>query len=134
MQRNASPQIHSRFEPQILARCASLLTQCRNLLALIFAGLALITLPQKTVADIIPDGCKFNGIFIALGVDKQTAHVGDTLLYSLVVGNAPFPACRAEQIVCSIITPDGVSHPITLTRTILNPGDSDTYNNVVSYV
>jgi hypothetical protein len=91
-------------------------------------------LAQHAVAEIIPPGCTFNGIFISLGVDKQNAHVGDTLSYSMVIGNSPFPACRAEQISASIVTPDGVSHPITLSRTILNPGDFDTYENVATYV
>src|SRR5262249_23729308 len=135
MQSKASPPNHSSsFESQTSAGFSSLRARFSNLFGLLVASLALIGLAQKSAAEIIPDGCKFNGIFIALVVDKQTAHVGDTLFYSLVIGNAPFPACRAEGIVTSIITPDGVTHPMTLKRTVLNPGESDTYDNVVSYV
>lgn len=96
-------------------------------------ALALGALPGAQ-AEIIPPGCAGNGYGISLFVDKPTAHVGDTLNYSLYVGNQVFPACRAEQIVANIVTPDGVTHPIQLTRTILDPGQSDIYENVVTYV
>jgi uncharacterized repeat protein (TIGR01451 family) len=51
--------------------------------------LSLLTFGQHAFAEIIPPGCTFNGVFISLGVDKQNAHVGETISYSAVVGNAP---------------------------------------------
>ncbi len=84
-------------------------------------------------ADESPAGCTGSGLGISLFADKLDAHVGDTVCYSAMVFNTVFPACLADQIVASVTTPDGVVHPITLTRTILNPGDSDFYTNVVCY-
>src|SRR6185436_1633873 len=40
----------------------------------------------------------------------------------------------ATGIRAFIVTPDGITNPITLRRTSLVPGDSDFYTNVVSYV
>lgn len=113
-------------------RRASFLTRWWSCLLPIIA-LAFGALPGLR-AEIIPPGCTGNGYGISLFVDKPTAHIGDTLNYSLLVGNLQFPACRAEQITASIVTPDGVTHQIELRRTILDPGQSDIYENVVSYV
>ena len=99
----------------------------------ILAAAAALVLGGAAHAEINPPDCKFNGIYIYLGVDKQVAHVGDQVFYSLVIGNGDFPSCRAQQIAASITTPDGVVHPLTLSRTTLNPGESDSYENVVSY-
>jgi hypothetical protein len=62
------------------------------------------------------------------------ARVGDTLSYTLLLSNEEFPACQAEMIAANIITPDGVSHPIDVRRRTLDPGQSDLYRDVVSYV
>jgi uncharacterized repeat protein (TIGR01451 family) len=81
-----------------------------------------------------------------LGIDLYTSlpdvHIGDTIYYSVLVANAPFPACDAGQtnpasagaIQAFVVTPDGVTNNLTLRRTFLAPGDSDYYTNVVSYV
>jgi uncharacterized repeat protein (TIGR01451 family) len=79
---------------------------------------------------------------ISLFTSLPDVHIGDTIHYSANVFNAPFPACDAGDtnaasagaIYAFIVTPDGVTNHITLRRTFLAPGDTDTYNNVVSYV
>ena len=85
-------------------------------------------------ADQDPVDCRGSGLGIALFVDKPQAHVGDTLYYSALVYNNPFPACKASEIQAWITTPDGVKHSINLRRTVLRPGESDTYDNVATYV
>ena len=65
-------------------------------------------------------------------------HIGDTLFYSINVFNG-IPnsgriVCDATNIQASIVTPDGVTHPISLLRTYLHQGESDFYPDVVSYV
>lgn len=85
-------------------------------------------------ADIIPPGCSGNGYGISLFVDKPVTRVGDTLSYTLLLSNQEFPACQAEMIAANIITPDGVTHPIEVRRRTLDPGQSDLYRDVVSYV
>lgn len=81
-----------------------------------------------------PPGCQGSGLGIALFVDKPQAHVGDTLNYSVLVYNNPFPSCKASSISAWVVTPDGVTNSITLRRTTLNPGESDNYQNVAKYV
>ncbi len=85
-------------------------------------------------AENIPPGCKGNGLGISLFVSQGEARVGDTLYYSLQISNQEFPACRATDIQSVIVTPDGDEHEIVLRRTTLNPGESDFYDKVVSYV
>jgi uncharacterized repeat protein (TIGR01451 family) len=82
----------------------------------------------------IPPGCTGSGLGISLFTDKINAHVGETICYSALVFNTPFPACLAENVAAGIVTPDGVTNRITLRRTTLNPGDSDFYTNVVCYI
>ena len=84
-----------------------------------------------------PPGCVGSAIGISLFGSSADVHVGDTLFYSASVFNgiAGNPtSCDASNIVASITTPDGVVHPITLTRTYLSHAQSDFYTNVVSYV
>src|SRR5262245_59410081 len=65
---------------------------------LIGCAVILVSFCQSMLADIIPPGCQGNGYGISLFVSKQIAHVGDTLLYTVVASNEPFPACQAENI------------------------------------
>lgn len=81
-----------------------------------------------------PPGCSGSGLGIALFVDKPQAHLGDTLNYSALVYNSPFPACKASGITAWLVTPDGVTNVINLRRNVLNPGESDNYPNVATYV
>jgi uncharacterized repeat protein (TIGR01451 family) len=85
-------------------------------------------------ADISPPGCTGSGLGISLFSDKTVVSAGDTIHYSALVFNTPFPACDASGISAQIVTPDGLVNPITLLRTNLFPGDSDFYSNVVAYV
>lgn len=84
-----------------------------------------------------PPGCTGSGLGILLFTDSPDVHVGDTLNYSVTVfngtGTGPL-VCDATEIQAFVITPDGVSHPITLARTTLTSGQSDYYKNVVTYV
>ena len=93
-------------------------------------------------ADRNPAGCLGSGLGISLFTSLPDVHIGDTISYSITVFNAPFPACDAGEtnpatagaIKAFVVTPDGVTNNITLRRTFLAPGDSDSYPNVVSYV
>ncbi len=93
-------------------------------------------------ADRNPPGCLGSGLGINLFTSLPDVHIGDTISYSITVFNAPFPACNAGEtnpafagaIKAFVVTPDGVTNNITLRRTFLAPGDSDSYTNVVSYV
>ena len=98
------------------------------IVGLLWAGLT------STVADQDPVGCSGSGLGIALFVDKPQAHIGDTLSYSALVYNSPFPACKASAIRAWVVTPDGVTNQINLKRVVLNPGESDTYTGVATYV
>src|ERR1035437_10071398 len=85
-------------------------------------------------ADRTPAGCTGSGLGISLFTSIPDVHIGDTLFYSVLVFNTPFPACNASEIQAWVVTPDGVTNTVTLLRTTLEPGQSDLYNNVVSYV
>ncbi|MCL5097740.1 MAG: hypothetical protein M1608_09480 [Candidatus Omnitrophica bacterium] len=89
---------------------------------------------SSVVADQDPPGCAGSGLGIALFVDKTQAHVGDTLKYSALVYDYPFPACKASEVQAWVVTPDGVTNQIKLVRTVLNPGVSDYYENIATYV
>ncbi len=85
-----------------------------------------------------PPGCNGSGLGISLFTSSPDVHVGDTLTYGIYVFNG-IPnsgrlVCDAEGIQAFIVTPDGVSHPITLVRTYLSQGQGDYYGDVVSYV
>jgi uncharacterized repeat protein (TIGR01451 family) len=88
-------------------------------------------------ADQNPPGCTGSGLGILLYTSASDVHIGDTLTYSVTVfnGTGVGPVvCNATSITAFIITPDGISHPISLVRTNLSNGQSDYYPNVVSYV
>jgi uncharacterized repeat protein (TIGR01451 family) len=104
-------------------------------LTLLLAGLAFLSFgAPRAHADVSPPGCTGSGLGISLFAHASDLHIGDTLTYSVLVFNTPFPACDASGIVAGIVTPDGRTNMITLKRTTLVPGDSDTYTDVVSYV
>lgn len=88
-------------------------------------------------AHISPVGCTGSGLGINLFTDAPEVNIGDTVSFSVLVFNgAPGgpTVCDATGITASVVTPDGVNHPITLTRTALSDGESDFYPDVVSYV
>ena len=101
------------------------------------ALLLLVFALPKAQAHASPPGCTGSGLGILLFTDSPDVHIGDTLNYSVTVfngtGNGPI-VCDAEGIQAFIVTPDGVTHPITLRRTALSNGESDYYKNVVTYV
>lgn len=82
----------------------------------------------------IPAGCRGSGLGISLFVSENSAAIGDTLVYDALVFNTAFPACQATEITASVTTPDGVVHPIVLRRNLLNPSESDYYENVAEYI
>src|SRR4029077_17442004 len=74
-----------------------------------------------------PAGCTGSGLGILLFTDAPDVHIGDTLNYSITVfngtGGGPV-VCDSTAIQAFVVTPDGVSHPITLVRTTLTSGQS----------
>ncbi len=94
-------------------------------------------LTTTTFADRSPAGCTGSGLEIDLFTSLPTVHIGDTISFSVNVfngiGSGPV-VCDASNIEASIVTPDGAFHPVSLTRTALTSGQSDTYTNVVTYV
>ena len=115
----------------------------RFTLAGLLAGVALLLLGTPAAqAQRSPPGCSGSGLGIDLYTSLPDVHIGDTIYYSVLVANAPFPACDAGQtnpaaagaIQAFIVTPDGKTNNLTLLRTFLAPGESDYYSNVVSYV
>ena len=107
-------------------------------LTALLAGIAFLLCGAPAVmAHSSPPGCTGSGLGILLYTDAPDVHVGDTLRYSITVfngtGTGPV-VCDSTLIQAFIVTPDGVSHPITLVRTTLLNGQSDFYLNVVSYV
>lgn len=105
----------------------------------LLAGLLLLLFGAPAARAIqIPLGCTGSGLGINLFTSSPDVHIGDTLYYSVQVFNgipgSGRTVCDAEAIQAFIVTPDGVSHTITLTRTYLSQGQSDFYPDVVSYV
>ncbi|HZR21665.1 MAG TPA: hypothetical protein VFE51_30565, partial [Verrucomicrobiae bacterium] len=108
------------------------------LAALLLLGISI----PKAHADRHPAGCTGSGLGISLFTSLPDVHIGDTIYYSVLVLNSPFPACDAGEldpasagaITAFVVTPDGVTNAITLRRTFLAPGESDYYTNIVSYV
>lgn len=107
------------------------------ILSIVFTLLLSLFAVTPALAHQSPLGCTGSGLGISLFSNNTQVHIGDTILYSAVVfngsGSGPI-VCDATGITASIVTPDGVTHPLTLTRTTLLNGESDTYTNVVSYV
>lgn len=103
----------------------------------LLAGLLLLGSAPFARGQAVPPGCVGSAIGISLFTAAPDIHIGDTILYSVSVFNG-LPgnptSCDASNIVAWVTTPDGVNHPITLTRTYLSHGQSDFYANVVSYV
>ena len=106
--------------------------------AALVAALAFLFLQSPAArADISPPGCTGSGLGILLYTAEPDVHIGDVLHYSVTVFNGTGfgpVVCDASSIQAFITTPDGVSHSISLVRTNLSNGQSDFYNEVVSYV
>ena len=107
-------------------------------LVLLLAAFVFLLVDATTVrADSKPPGCTGSGLGILLFTDAADVHIGDTLKYRVTVfngtGTGPI-VCDSESIQASVVTPDNVSHSLTLRRTTLMNGQSDYYSNVVSYV
>src|SRR3989344_5958787 len=93
--------------------------------------------PAIMFAHRSPDTCSGSGLSINLYATPSQAHVGDTISYTVDVSNGMDTGpvvCDVTDIQASITTPDGAVHDISLSRTSLSNGDSDTYSDVVSYV
>ena len=107
------------------------------IVSLVIAFILLIG-ASVTRAERMPADCSGSGLNISLFADKTTAHAGDTIYYSITVFNGvtgigPI-VCDASNIQAFIITPDGVTNTVALSRTTLHQGDSDSYANAASYV
>ena len=106
-------------------------------LALFAALMFLLCSAPLARAQASPPGCTGSGLGILLFTDSPDVHIGDTLHYSVTVfngeGNGPV-VCDATSIQAFLVTPDGVSHTLTLVRTALSNGQSDFYTNIVAYV
>jgi Prealbumin-like fold domain len=107
-------------------------------MALAVSGILLVSMVREksTFADVSPVGCTGSGLGISLFSNSMLAHIGDVLSFSVDVFNGTNGGsivCDATDIQASIVTPDGITHPITLLRTSLSSGQIDSYPNVVTY-
>ena len=108
----------------------------KQLIAYPLALLLFLFVASPSSADISPPGCMGSGLGINLFTDNTSVHIGDSIKYSVQVYNGTGIGaimCDASDIVASLTTPDGVNHPITLTRTTLSNGQSDYYPDIVTY-
>lgn len=99
--------------------------------------LAIISFTNITQAHRSPEGCTGSGLNISLFTNKSEVNIGDSISYGIDIfnGTGPVPiSCDATEIQASITTPDGVVHPIPLSRTTLTNTQSDSYSNIVTYV
>ncbi|MEO8638020.1 MAG: hypothetical protein ABI430_03930 [Candidatus Taylorbacteria bacterium] len=117
----------------------TLLIKALQLTSLIFFFLfSLLSIGTSSAfAHKSPDTCTGSGLGVFLFTDLPQVHVGDVIHYSITVFNntpgSPLIACDASEIAATLVTPDGVSHSIPLTRTTLTDLQSDDYQNVASY-
>lgn len=93
--------------------------------------------PLNLLAHERPPGCTGSALGINLFTDARNVHIGEVIRYSVTVFNglpgSPEVACDATEIIAGVVTPDGVTNMLTLRRTSLVQGESDFYDNVVSY-
>jgi hypothetical protein len=105
-------------------------------ITLIVVGIIGGTNPHQVSAHRSPDECSGSGLQISLFANMTEAHIGDVISYDITVfngiGSGP-TVCEATDISTSLTTPDGIVHPIVLSRTSLTNGQSDTYPNIVTY-
>lgn len=104
----------------------------------VFLALLLLSIAWTTpvFADRSPEGCTGSGLNIFLYASPTEVRIGDTISYSVTIlnGTGVGPVvCDASDITASLVTPDGINHPITLVRTTLLNGESDYYADVVTY-
>ena len=119
------------------SRNEAALSAWRKLAALLAGLLLLLFSVPAARAQGIPPGCTGSGIGITLFTSAPDVHVGDTICYGVLVFNGTGVGpivCDASNIVAFIVTPDGVSHPVTLVHTYMVNGQSDYYPSVVCYV
>jgi hypothetical protein len=99
--------------------------------------LLLISWITPTYAHRSPEDCTGSGLGVNLYTSTSQVYIGESISYSVGVYNGitdgPI-SCDATDILVSLITPDGVDHPITLSRTTLTNGQADYYPSVVTYV
>jgi len=107
---------------------------CRKSLVLSLYLLYLVFGALPAYADRSPDGCLGSGLNIALHTSANEVQIGETISYSVDIFNTAFPSCDATSIHAEVITPDGVTHSIPLTRTTLLPEQSDSYGIVATYL
>jgi len=111
-------------------------------LLLLLAGLALLGLATPSaladLKDQSPPGCTGSTLGINLFTDAADVHVGDTLHYSVTIFNnqpgTPRVGCDATSIQAWVVTPDGKTNIVTLTRTTLLDQQFDYYTNAATYV
>ena len=110
----------------------------RLLVALLAGALFLLGGAPAARADRAPANCAGSGLGITLYTDVKDAHIGDVLYYGITVFNGIVGGtnivCDATEIKAFIITPDGVTVAIPLTRTTLHNGQADFYPVAVGYV
>ncbi len=98
--------------------------------------LAIISFTNIAQAHRSPEACTGSGLNISLFTNKTEVYIGNSISYGIDIfnGTGPVPiSCDATEIQASITTPDGVVHPISLSRTTLTNTQLDTYTNIVTY-
>ncbi|MFA6554311.1 MAG: hypothetical protein WCS89_02270 [Candidatus Paceibacterota bacterium] len=102
-------------------------------LVLILSLLMLWT--PTTFAHRSPLGCSGSALSINLYTSSPEVRIGDSVSFSIDIfnGTGAGLACDATNIQASIVTPDGQTHPVTLSRTALSSGQIDVYSSVVTY-
>jgi len=99
--------------------------------------LLLVVWVNPVFAHRSPETCSGSGLQINLYTDKPQVRIGDVISYSVDIfnGTSAVPiSCDATDITAFIITPDGITHPITLVRTSLSNLELDSYLDVVTYI
>jgi len=105
------------------------------LVLLLMGFVFLLWAAPQARADQYPPGCDGSGLGISLFISPTTpVHVGDTLNYSVLVFNAPASVCQASQLKAWVVTPNGVTNFISLSRTNLLPEQSDSYGPIAYVV
>lgn len=103
---------------------------------IILVSIVFIIWTTPTLAHRSPDNCTGSGIGITLFANVPEIKIGDPISYSVNIFNGIKDGpvvCDASNIKAYIITPDGISHPITLVRTTLSSSQSNLYSNIIEY-
>ncbi|MCD6050799.1 MAG: collagen triple helix repeat [Verrucomicrobia bacterium] len=109
-----------------------------RLIALLAVVLLQFGTASVTYADRSPTNCIGSGLGLNLFTNLEGIRVGDRIYYGLEVfngvPNSVSVVCDASAIQAFIVTPDGVTNSVALSRTLLHNGESDFYPDVVSYI